>query len=57
MFVRNHYHIGVCFKSEGLLPSLERALFSQNSPMLSEYKSLVLTVSTKQINMFFLHLP
>lgn len=40
MCARNCYHIGVCFKSEGLLPSLERALYSQNSPVLSEYKTL-----------------
>lgn len=40
MCVRNRYNFGGCFKSEGLLPSLGKALYSQNSPVLSEYKSL-----------------
>lgn len=50
--VRQHYDSGVCFKSEGLLRGLARALYPLDSANLSGNKSLGLTVSIKQINTF-----
>lgn len=55
--VRQHYDIWVCFKNEGLLPSLARALYPLDSANLSGNKSLGLTVSINQINTFFLLSP